>query len=199
MIDSVVFDIGNVLLRFDFGVAIRRIAPFCSLSPAEIGAAIEPMKLDLESGRIGGDAFLNEAAARIGFKAPIGELRRAWQEIFEPIELTHQLVHRWKGAKGLFLLSNTNDLHAEYFLSKFPVFEAFENAVYSHEAGVMKPDPDIYAQAISKFEVDPARTLFIDDLAPNIEAARVAGFHVHQYNEAQHERLLEHAVDLGLV
>lgn len=199
MIDSVVFDIGNVLLRFDFGVAIRRIAPFCSLSPVQIGAAIEPMKVDLESGRIGGDDFLNEAAARIGFKAPIGELRMAWQEIFEPIELTHQLVHRWRGTKGLFLLSNTNGLHTEYFLSRFPVFQAFQNAVYSHEAGVMKPDPDIYAQAISKFGVDPSRTLFIDDLAPNIEAARAAGFHVHQYNEVRHERLLEQAAELGLI
>jgi putative hydrolase of the HAD superfamily len=199
MIDSVIFDIGNVLLRFDFGVAIRRIAPHCTLEPAQIGDALEPMKMDLESGRIGGDAFLSEVSKRIGFRAPVGELRAAWQEIFEPIELTHQLVHRWKGTRSLFLLSNTNDLHAEYFLNKYPVFEAFENAVYSHEAGVMKPDPGIYTHAIGKFGVDPSRTLFIDDLAPNIEAARGAGFQVHQYSEAGHERLLEQASALGLL
>jgi putative hydrolase of the HAD superfamily len=199
MIDSVIFDIGNVLLRFDFGLAIRRIAPHCKLAPAGIGEALEPMKNDLESGRIGGDVFLNEVSKRIGFSAPLGELRAAWQEIFEPIELTHQLVHQWRGKKGLFLLSNTNDLHAEYFLNKYPVFGAFENAVYSHEAGVMKPDPGIYTHAIGKFGVDPSRTLFIDDLEPNIGAARAAGFHVHHYSEAGHGRLLEQAASLGLL
>jgi len=199
MVDAIVFDIGNVLLRFDFGRAIRRIAPFCSASVFEIPALLEPLKIDLESGRLAGDLFLKTMAVSIGFSGDLSLLRSAWQEIFDPIEMTHELVSSWKGRYPLYLLSNTNDLHAEYFLARYPVFSQFDGAVFSHEAGMMKPAAGIYDYAVEKFALNPARTLFIDDLLPNVEAAQSLGWLAHHYREDEHSALLSRARALNLL
>ena len=199
MVDAIVFDIGNVLLRFDFSRAIARIAPFCRVSPIEIQGLLEPLKNDLESGRLAGDAFLKRVAECVGFSADLALLRSAWQEIFDPIEETHRLVAIWRGRYPLYLLSNTNDLHAEYFLRQYAVFSNFDGAVFSHEAGMMKPDTGIYEHTATKFGLNPARTLFIDDLLPNVESAVSCGWLAHHYCETKHEALLERAHALGLL
>jgi FMN phosphatase YigB (HAD superfamily) len=55
-------------------------------------------------------------------------------------------------------------------------------ALPSFRAGIMKPDPGIYAEAERRFGLEPAATVFIDDRADNIAAARARGWHgvVHQ-------------------
>ena len=54
MIEAVIFDIGNVLLSFDFGRVVRRIAPQCGVKVEDFNGRLEPLKMDLESGRISG-------------------------------------------------------------------------------------------------------------------------------------------------
>lgn len=199
MVDAVVFDIGNVLLRFDFGLAVKRVAPLCSVAASEIPELLEPLKIELECGRLSGDGFLKEMAARIEFVGELDVLRSAWQEIFAPIAATHDLVACWRGKYPLYLLSNTNGLHAEYFLKRYPVFSSFDGAVFSHEAGMMKPDAGIYEHAVEKFGIQPERTLFIDDLLPNVEAARNAGWLTHHYREDEHNALLARVRVLNLL
>ncbi len=198
-IDAVIFDIGNVLLSFDFGIAVARIAPFCSLPASEIPGRLEPLKIDLETGRIGGDRFLSDVISAIGYAGDDATLRSAWQEIFTPIGATHQLVHLWAKTLPVYLLSNTNDIHAEYFLERYEVFSLFKDRVFSHEVGAMKPDPAIYAHAVEKFGLTPSRTLFIDDLKPNVEAAEAAGWVVHHYTQSEHQALVSQAERLGLL
>ena len=192
MVDAIIFDIGNVLLRFDFTRTIKRIAPFCSTAPAAILELLEPWKLDLESGRVSGSDFLNEVTRVLGYSGSRAELQSAWQEIFSANLPMHDLVASLSSLKvPLYLLSNTNSLHADYFLSEYPVFAHFTNAVYSHEAGLMKPDIAIYHHALEKFKLTAPNTLFIDDLLPNIEAARAVNLIAHHYHHDQHAFLLE--------
>ena len=123
----------------------------------------------------------------------------AWQEIFDPVEATHDLVKQLHKKKmPLYLLSNTNGLHAKYFLTSYPVFGAFKSGVYSHKVQMMKPDQEIYEYAIVEFGVNPRRTLFIDDLQANVTAARDVGFHVHQYSVDKHPALIKTLNGFGL-
>ncbi|MEI6871608.1 MAG: HAD family phosphatase [Verrucomicrobiota bacterium] len=197
MLDAIIFDIGNVLLRFDFAQTISRIAPLCSIAPAEIPARLEPWKVQLESGQMEGRAFLDKATEVLGYTGPREALQKAWQEIFSPIAPMHTLVAELP--MPLYLLSNTNNLHAEYFLSEYPVFQHFTNAVYSHEAGLMKPDPAIYHHALEKFGLSAQKTLFIDDLLPNIEAASALGLLTHHYHHDRHAALLADLRRLNVV
>ena len=197
MVEAIIFDIGNVLLRFDFSLVTKRVAPFCSASLAHFDTLLEPLKIELESGRISGEIFLEEASKAIGFSGDPTMLRTAWQDIFTPIEATHALVERLHPQFPLFLLSNTNDLHAEYFLGKYPVFARFKDAVYSHRCGLMKPDGLIYRHALEKFNLQAGQVFFIDDLAPNVEAARACGWRTHHYREDSHDLLLSELSSLG--
>jgi putative hydrolase of the HAD superfamily len=197
MVDAIIFDIGNVLLRFDFNLVTQRIAPFCSTDASNIHSLLAPIKDELESGRIDGETFLHEAAQIIGYTGERALFRSAWQEIFTPIEATHRLVEKLRGGLPLFLLSNTNDLHAEYFLSRYPVFACFQNAVYSHECGLMKPAASIYEHALGKFGLRAEQVFFIDDLAPNVEAARASGWRTHHYREDAHHLLLAELRSVG--
>ena len=196
MIKAIIFDIGNVLLSFDFGRVVRRIVPHCGVTPSDFSLRLEPLKMDLESGRISADAFLDGAVEVLAYRGERTELVSAWQEIFEPVEKMHRLVDRLTGRFPLYLLSNTNNLHAEYFMGEYPVFRQFKDWVFSHEAGLMKPDPGIYRHALEKFGLEAGDAFFIDDLAENVEAARGEGIRSHQYQLARHE-LLEN--DLAVV
>ena len=199
MLEAIVFDIGNVLLRFDFNRAIERIAPFCGVPIPEIPQKMEPLKMDLESGRLAGEAFLATLEQVLEYGGDRQLLKQAWQEIFEPIEATHQLVAHLSSRVPLFLLSNTNDLHTEYFLARYEVFKHFQDAVYSHEAGLMKPDLAIYKHALKRFKLSGEKLLFIDDLAPNVDAAQAAGWNTHLYHEGNHAALLKQLGEHGVL
>jgi HAD superfamily hydrolase (TIGR01509 family) len=198
MLDAIVFDIGNVLLSFDFGRTFRRVAPACGVPPDQVVSRLNTLKGPLESGQISADIFLEKVARELEYRGDAAELRLAWQEIFEPIEQTHALVRRLHKRIPLYLLSNTNDLHTEYFLPKYPVFECFEDAIFSHEVQLMKPDPAIYTAALERFRIEPHKMLFIDDLAENVAAAAELGIHTHQYSASQHAGLERVVSECGL-
>ncbi|MEV6508733.1 HAD family phosphatase [Streptomyces sp. NPDC051642] len=58
-----------------------------------------------------------------------------------------------------------------------------DEIVYSHEIGVRKPDPRAFAVACARLQVRPGDCLFVDDFAPNIEAARAAGMRAHLFED----------------
>ncbi|MFC4725622.1 HAD family hydrolase [Glycocaulis abyssi] len=66
-------------------------------------------------------------------------------------------------------------------LALYPAFTLFETALISGQEGLVKPDPAIYALAISRIGTPPHETLFIDDRLDNIEAGAKAGFAVHHF------------------
>jgi putative hydrolase of the HAD superfamily len=199
MIEAVIFDIGNVLLSFDFGRVVARIAPLCGVKTEDFSARLEPLKMDLESGKISGDAFLDRAIRVLEYRGERAELVRAWQEIFEPIQQMHSLVERLRSRLSLYLLSNTNNLHAEYFLNEYAVFEHFKDRVFSHEAGLMKPDSRIYTHALEKFGLRAESVFFIDDLSENVSAARGQGIRAHQYQAGKHQLLEDELAGLGVI
>lgn len=199
MLDAIIFDIGNVLISYDYERCLKRILAHCDAPAAKIAAeAIPPLKQEYECGQISDDEFVTRAIALLGYRGPRPEFVAAWQECFDPIHATHELVDALRERYPLFLLSNTNGLHAEYFLSAYPVFSKFKAAVYSHCVQMMKPEAEIYEQAIVEFGVNPGRTLFIDDLPDNVEAARGVGMLAHQYARDRHEDLLALLRKLGV-
>lgn len=191
-IDAFLFDIGNVLLLFDPRITVRRIAPLCGVPPEEILRRVQDLHVPLETGRLTEEAYLTEATHRLGYRGTAAELTSAFQEIFTPHEPMWRLVETL-AARGLplVLLSNTNGLHASYFLEAFPGFRHFTGRVFSHEVGSMKPDDAIYHAAREAHGLDPSRTFYIDDLAANIDTGRRLGYVSHHYAPDRHADLLD--------
>lgn len=198
MIRAVVFDIGNVLLKFDFSQAIRRIASQCTDLHATVLEAIEPLKEAYESGLISRGEFLKRVQQHIGFTGSEAEFVGAWQDIFTENTPMSEVVRALHGKLPLYLLSNTSDIHVDYMLEKYPLFGLFTDAVYSYRVGCVKPGTAIYKTALRQFGVEPSSTVFIDDLLPNIETARGLGFEAIHYRHDEHGALLERLRQLGL-
>lgn len=194
------FDIGNVIIAFDFSRAARRIAPRCRLSVEESLAAVGSLTPVLERGEMTPETFVATASEKIGFSGEPDEFVAAFEDIFElnePIVALIELLH--ERGHPLHLLSNTNGIHVPFFESTYPVFDRFTGRIYSHEVGVMKPDPKIYEIAIAKLDLVPGETIYIDDLAANVEAGAVAGLRALHYDRLDHGGLLASlAADFGI-
>lgn len=190
-IRAFLFDIGNVLLRFDFSIALRSVAAQSDAPDAlAVLGAVESIKEAYEDGRIDRRAFLEGAFEVLRYRGTESDFVAAWEDIFEPNALMVALVERLKERYPLYLLSNTSDIHREFVFRRYPFFEHFTSGVYSYEVRASKPGRKIYEIACEKLGLEPETTFFVDDLLPNIETARGLGFDCHHYHFDRHEALL---------
>ena len=191
MIRAILFDIGNVLLKFDFSLALAKLAAESEVhDPVEVLARIDQTTAGYEDGQIDRAAFLRSVFDVLRYRGTEAQFIGAWEEIFEPNEPMVALVQRLHGRFPLYLLSNTSDIHREYIFRRYPIFACFEAGIYSYEVRTSKPNRAIYELTARQLGIEPATTFFIDDLLPNIEAARTLGFHAHHYHHDRHEELL---------
>jgi len=196
-VPTLLFDIGNVLVTFDFNRSAARMAERSPMGQQQIFDAIAPIKVPFEAGQMSPDEFIFRAMDAIDFQGTKEDFRHMWCDIFalnEPMALTLATLPRKVPA---YLLSNTNAPHLEWLLEQFSIFKHFEGGIYSHEAKTMKPEPGMYEQAVAKFDLDPAQTFYVDDLIANIETGRRLGFVSHHYDPQNHS-VLHHELNTWL-
>lgn len=198
MIQAFIFDIGNVLLHFDFAPAVEHFRTHSQIPFEAAHDELERVKLSYERGGLSTDAFIDEIGSVLGYQGTREEFVEAYQNIFTPIEATHQLAASLSAHYPLYLLSNTSQLHVDFFEREYSVFQYFSGSVYSHLVNLSKPEPGIYQLTLERFQLDPARTVFIDDLPANIAAGREAGLHAIQYDFHNHQDLISSLKQLGV-
>jgi 2-haloacid dehalogenase len=106
---------------------------------------------------------------------------RAWAErgedmIAGPIDRTVELLAEVK-ATGMrcYVLSNMEPENYALRMQRFDFLDWFDGYVISGLEGLVKPDPRIFHRMLERFDLQPARTVFIDDNAVNVEAAAAIG------------------------
>jgi len=182
------FDIGRVLLDFNFEKSLHTLLPPDAPNPSGTDPRLAHLlerKDELETGRIDGAEYTRWAAQVLG--CDHAAFTTAFREVFTPIAPMWDTVRKLKAdGHRLILFSNTNDLHCPWVFRRFPDFDLFDAAVLSFEVGSMKPAREIYHHATSRFRLTPQRTLYIDDLPENIATGRQLGFRCHQYDLHDH-------------
>lgn len=192
MPDAYLFDIGNVIIRFDFTISARKLAARSNATAEEIIERVGPLTIDLELGKVDPESFVAEASRRIGYTGEATWFHQVFADIFELNSPMVAFIESLRAeGRPLYLLSNTNGIHAPFFEATYPVFGLFDGRVYSHEVGMMKPDPAIYELVTERLSLDPARTIYIDDLPANCEAGAKAGFRSVTYAPDRHDEFLE--------
>ncbi len=191
------FDIGNVILRFDFRPAAERLAGLSGIATDEVLVRLSDFKHALESGAISDADFISQSIDRIGFRGTREVFAEIWRDIFTENTPMIALVKQLAKKHPLYLFSNTSGLHKDWFIKRFDVFVHFRSGVFSHEVRCMKPDPAFYELAVSRFGLEPATTFYIDDLPENISTGEQFGFVCHHYSPAQHAAL-EHRIERWL-
>ena len=181
------FDIGRVLLDFDFESSLSRLLPAGIADPAgRLGRLLE-RKDEFETGGIAVETYTAWALGVLGSDATPAEFRHAWRRIFTPNEPMWRCVRKLASeGHRLILFSNINGIHCPWIFGNYPEFSLFHGAVLSFETGFIKPHPEIYRHAISRHGLVPGDTLYIDDLPQNIATGRELGFRCWQYDLKNH-------------
>jgi FMN phosphatase YigB (HAD superfamily) len=199
MIKTVIFDLGKVIVPFDFSRGYRAMSALSDHSPEEIRARIVSTDLvrRFESGHVEAEAFVEQLCGIL--EAPIGydQFCEAWSSIFLPETLIpDKLLEAISQRYRLLLLSNTNALHFRMIRKNYPLLRHFDDYVLSYEVGAMKPEARIYEEAIARAQCAPQECFFTDDIAEYVAGARRAGIDAVQFHSAaQIEReLLERGV-----
>lgn len=192
MPDAFLFDIGKVILPFDFAIAIEKILSHSRIeTEEELIRIITPLNAAMEVGQLSSADFMARLSPEIGYEGDSASFRRIYSDIFDPnLEMISFIENLHAQGVPLYLLSNTNEIHASFFEAEYPVFSLFDGHIYSHEEGLAKPDPAIFSLAVERFSLEPKRTVYTDDLLENCEAAAQVGFYAIPYAKERHGEFL---------
>jgi HAD superfamily hydrolase (TIGR01509 family) len=178
--EVVVFDLGKVLVDFDYSLVANRLK---ARSTADIGAVAarldqSTLLVEYETGRISTDQFFAQIRKLTGYDGTLEEFAVAFGDIFSPIEemIEWQATLKSRGVPT-FIFSNTNELAVRHITGAFPFFGGFDAYVYSHEVGSMKPDAKIYEAVEAATNRSGKQILYIDDKIENFEGGRSRGWH----------------------
>ena len=175
----VVFDLGKVLVDFDYSIAARKIASqsASTIEKLHVFLGSSPVLIELESGRLTREQFFRQVQAATGFGGGIDEFSEFFADIFTEIPEMVQL-HAELRQQGLktYIFSNTNDLAVEHIQRNFPFFANFDGYIYSYRVGAMKPEPAIY-EALEKLAGRrSAEIIYLDDRPENIAGGLARGW-----------------------
>lgn len=179
MINTIIFDFGDVFIDKDKKAKENALA---NLGLKQWDSKLEKLEKKLETGKIDEEQFLKSLQEYIP-NAALEEIKEAWNaEIgnfpLYRLEFLQKLTENYR----LFLLSNTDPIHLEKFendagasfYSDF--YQCFEKVYFSHEIGYRKPEEEAYNYLINNHDVQPKRTLLVDDKKFNTDTAEALGF-----------------------
>jgi FMN phosphatase YigB (HAD superfamily) len=178
-ITHIFFDLGKVLVDFDFDIAVREVLKKSPLTHEQLSQEFYRaygLIDDYECGRISSEVFFQSLKDGYQYEGPAEELRGIWCGVFTPLDNHILMARSLAEFYPLAIISNTSEAHIDHLEATYDFFPVFRKRFYSYKLGVMKPDYAIYDTALREMEADKYESLFIDDREENIEAAATRGW-----------------------
>lgn len=184
-IKNIIFDLGGVFLNIDFQLTsqafeILGVKNFNQMFSQHYS---NPLFELLETGKMDEASFYEAFRQESKTQLTNQQIKAAWNALLldfpaERIEWLEEIASRYR----IFLFSNTNQIHYDYFIDQFNAAypnknfdQFFIKAYYSQHLGLRKPYPVSFQAILAEQELDPTETLFIDDTIKNVEAAQTLG------------------------
>jgi putative hydrolase of the HAD superfamily len=188
MIKTVIFDLGKVIVPFDFNRGYRALEGLCEYRAAEIPARIGTTDLvhRFESGQVSPQDFVRELSELLKLRVTYDRFCEIWSSIFLPEtiipdSMLEGIARRYR----LMLLSNTNAIHFDMIRANYPELRHFHDLVLSYQVGAMKPSPVIFREAIARAGCRAEECFFTDDVAAYVEAAQKEGMDATQFHSLE--------------
>jgi putative hydrolase of the HAD superfamily len=190
VIDRVVWDFGGVLFRWDPAALLARTLPHRMTIERDAPYWKQAFFLsyrgewaEFDRGTVTVDVMVPGIAARTGLSvAEVKAVVDAVPEELAPIDSSVELLAALKSrGHRLHFLSNMPAPLADHLQRAHAFLSRFDSGIYSSHVRLTKPDAAIFTLAQQRFGGDPAATLFIDDHAENIDAARRHGWQTHHF------------------
>ncbi len=182
---SVIFDLGGVLVRVDFGRACRRLEAAGGAPAAVILEAITKgeEKHGFDTGRLSPQHFAARFCAANGLRLPYAEFAEIWCDIFAEQREVTWLLDQIAAKADLVLLSNTDPLHFEYLRRNYGFLDKFACTLLSYEVGHAKPARPMFERALGR-AAPGTRMIYFDDVPEFVSAARACGLPAEQFVDA---------------
>jgi HAD superfamily hydrolase (TIGR01509 family) len=197
-VTHVIFDIGGVLIDFDFPRLARALADRTGQAPRSLLPLFaSDVVHDVETGRTGPETFFRETMSPVLPGLTYGDWIDAWMENYSVNEPGWALLEEARDqGNTVSLLSNLSPYNQVAIDRKWPrFFRAPHHSFYSYDLGLHKPDPDIYRAVSTRLGVDPSHCFFLDDLEENVTSARETGMQALRFHN---DRIPEIRQALGL-
>jgi HAD superfamily hydrolase (TIGR01509 family) len=176
---AIVFDLGKVLVDFDYTIAARRIGASGRMPFEEIKRVLSQTDLLVryETGLVSRQEFFDEIGRTTGYAGTLPEFENQFADIFSeiPAMIELQATLRRRGFPT-YIFSNTNELQLAHIRKKFPFFANFDGYILSYEVRSMKPDAKIYEALEKMAGKRGGDLLYLDDRAENILAGDARGW-----------------------
>jgi glucose-1-phosphatase len=184
---AIVFDLGKVLIHFDFQAGYRALESRCPYPAAEIPGRLAATGLveRFETGLIEPHQFVSRMSAALGLGVTYEEFCAIWSCIFQHTLVPESMLEGLAKRYRLLLLSNTNAIHFESIRRKYPLLRHFHGLVLSYEVKAMKPRPEIYQAVLALAACRPEECFYTDDIAEYVEAARRLGIDGVQFQSSE--------------
>ncbi|MFA5975789.1 MAG: HAD family phosphatase [Elusimicrobiota bacterium] len=190
-VDLIIFDLGRVLVDFDFNHVVRGLKRHSTLSKADIHHYFRhtPLWDAFERGKVLPGDFFQQLQKELHLKDLTFETFTAlWNSIFKEKHDSVALLRELRSRYRLAMLSNVNKMHWDYVAGEYDFMKWFDFPVASYAVGYRKPDEAIYRIVLKKAGVAPDRAVFIDDMDSHVQAARALGIRAHQFTSAHQLR-----------
>jgi putative hydrolase of the HAD superfamily len=183
---AIIFDLGRVLIDFDFKRGYQALEGLCPYRAAEIPGRLATCDLveRFETGLIEPRDFVAEMSAVLDLKIDYDRFCRIWSSIFTGTLVPENLLAGLAARYRLMLLSNTNAIHFEGLRASHPMLRHFHDLVLSYEVKAMKPRPEIFQAAIARAGCRAEECFYTDDVAAFVTAARNLGIDAVQFESA---------------
>jgi putative hydrolase of the HAD superfamily len=179
LVEALLFDLGGVLVEFDWERAFAHWAERCAVPPARIRErfAIDDAFERYERGEIGDEEYFAMLRSTLGIELRNDDLRAGWNCIFTgAIAPTVDLLRRIDSRMPLYVFSNTNAAHHSAWSRDYAeALAPFRRIFTSHSVGCRKPERAAFERVAEAIGVPPDRILFFDDVSENVHGARAAG------------------------
>ncbi len=187
---ALVFDLGNVIVAHDNDMLFRRLASRCTAEGAyqRLSQWNDPR---IGTGELSIEALHEQLSRELGYAADWATFREDWCCHFELDPKMLEFVQRLGESYRAMIFSNTNAVHWNMLVDQTGGALAEIEPYLSHEIGDVKPNVSAFDKVAKAAGITPAHSIFIDDVAANVEGARAAGFTAHQFlNQPALERFL---------
>ncbi|MFQ5585793.1 MAG: HAD family hydrolase [Thermodesulfobacteriota bacterium] len=178
----IVFDLGNVLLPFDWERSIQGLQKIDRGAAQRVERVVDSdVMLAYEKGSVSTGEFYRRAVEMLEVTIPLPEFKRLFSDIFtandDLIALLPHLCERYK----LFLLSNTCEMHIEWIEKRFSLLHHFDELILSHQVGHVKPEREIFDTVLARSGLTPEKHFYVDDIFHYTEVAKGLGFQAHHF------------------
>jgi HAD superfamily hydrolase (TIGR01509 family) len=191
MVPVVVFDLGKVLVDFDYSIAARRVAARSAKTIERLDQFLSgsPFLVQFESGELSPRQFFAQVQKVTGFNGDIDEFAGYFADIFDPMPEMVELHAGLRQKKiPTYIFSNTSEIAVGHIRRKYPFFSGFDGYILSYEIGAMKPHAKIYEALETMAGRSGPDIFYIDDRAEKVEAGASRGWQIVLHESPQKTR-----------